>query len=76
MFSQEPAVLNRDELLAIIDDIREGIRTGDSLEGFINWTLPLEEDAEPGTFMVEARYRVGNTMGQGGYQIIGEFKND
>lgn len=64
-----PAQLTRDELIAVLDDVLEGVRTGDTLEGFVEITIGDELEL----WDVRARYRVGNLMGQGGMKMVGAF---
>lgn len=65
--------MTKDQLLAILDNVRHLIELEDSWEGLVNWLLPEPGDP-PGTYArVEARYRMGNSMGQGGMQIIGDW---
>jgi len=61
-------LLPKEQLLAIIDDIRARIISGDSLEGSFEYLLPRDPDVE--TFEVKASYRVGNLEGQGKLRII------
>jgi len=70
-----PVFVTKDELLAIIDDIRARVRHDDSFEGFLNYLMPEEND-DPSGFRVEARYRIGNSMGQGGMRMIMEQVDD
>jgi len=63
--------VSRDELLRILDDIRQRVATGDSWEGFINYLFP-EEHGEGRDFAVHAGYRIGNLdHGQGFFRHIG-----
>ena len=63
--------MTKEQLLSILDDIRVHVLDGDSWEGYLNYLMP-DEDSPDGTYaMVEARYRVGNKMGQGGMRMIG-----
>ena len=64
-----PAELDKEGLIRLLQDVYFGVLTGDSLEGFIEYTIG---DA-PGMFDVRARYRVGNREGQGGHRMVGEF---
>lgn len=61
--------LDRDHLVTMLDDIRERVASGDSLEGFFSYLL-ASVDA-PEAYDVEARYRVGNRAGQGGMRMFG-----
>lgn len=66
-----PVPMSAEALLAIIDNIRELVASGDSFEGYLNYLIPdPEDDAD---FAVEARYRIGNLQGQGGMRIIGTW---
>jgi hypothetical protein len=38
--------------------------------------MPEPGDPEGTDFRVEARYRVGNSMGQGGFRIIGDWVDE
>jgi hypothetical protein len=63
--------LTKHELLEIIDDMRARIARDDSWEGFLNYLIPEPGDPEGTYARVEARYRFGNTEGQGGMRMIG-----
>jgi len=64
--------VTKDELLEIIDDIRERVAEGDSWEGYLNYLMPDEEVDPEIVAVVEARYRIGNADGsQGGMRMIG-----
>ena len=63
--------VTKEQLLAIIDDIRDSVINNDSMEGYLNYLLPDEDDPKDVKFRVEARYRVGNSQGQGGMRMIG-----
>lgn len=67
-----PVPTTRQELLAVLDDIRAGIESGDTLEGFVQFELAYEQDTPD--FMVLARYRVGNLHGQGGLRSLGSME--
>jgi hypothetical protein len=67
-----PAGLSKDELLAVIDDIRARIAANDSFEGHLTWSFP-EQSGDIFAFDVTASYRVGNSMGQGGMRVIGKY---
>lgn len=76
-----PIATTKDELLMILDDIRNKVEEGDSFEGFLNYLMPdytgipeEDEKLKDIDFMVEARYRIGNSMGQGGMRMWGEMK--
>lgn len=61
--------MSREELLALIDDLRERVAKGDSLEGHIQYLLADTTAEHP--FDVAAMYRTGNSMGQGGCVLVG-----
>lgn len=77
-----PIPLTQDELVAILEDMTQRVKEGDSFEGFLNYLMPITFDEELDTkyrqdgiyALVEARYRIGNTMGQGSMRMIGEWK--
>lgn len=66
-----PANLSREDLLAILDEIRNGVATGDTLEGSIEFLLNYDDEPAAHPYDVRAAYRVGNLQGQGGMQMIG-----
>lgn len=61
--------MSRKELLRLLDDIRERIADGDSLEG--NFQYLLADITAEHPYDVAATYRVGNRMGQGGCVLVG-----
>lgn len=61
--------MSKEQLLAILDDIRARVAEGDSFEGSIEYLMPEPLGLE-GDFAVVASYRIGNTMGQGGLRLI------
>lgn len=66
-----PLNMSQEDLLAILTDITRRIAEGDSYEGSFQYLLPEDENAPPRSFDVQASYRIGNTMGQGGMRMIG-----
>ena len=64
-----PRGMTKAELLDVLDDIRARVDAGDSFEGWINWTMPSDDNLHQ--FDVAAGYRVGNLQGQGGFRMIG-----
>lgn len=77
----EPAPATHDEFVELLEDVLAMVKAGDSFEGFIEYTMPVsdpweeeraERDARWGqaAFAVRARYRVGNSMGQGGLAVF------
>lgn len=67
--------MTKDELVALLIDIVERVKIGDSFEGFVNYLMPDTDDSNVYA-MVHARYRVGNRDGQGGMRVIGNLTND
>lgn len=60
--------MSREELISLLDDIRERVASGDSFEGKVQYLL----GAEPGKpFEVAALYRIGNRLGQGSTRLVG-----
>lgn len=66
----KPALMTYAELADILSTLADMVRTGDSFEGFIEYLIP-EEETEIHGVHVRARYRTGNSMGQGGLTFIG-----
>jgi hypothetical protein len=60
------AELTKDELVGVLRDAANVVAESDSFEGRIAYTF----GSQPDTFEVDAFYRVGNSMGQGGARII------
>jgi hypothetical protein len=61
--------MSRSELLSLLDDIRDRVAKGDSLEGNLGYLLADIGAEHP--YDVVATYRTGNTMGQGGCILVG-----
>ncbi|MFF9240053.1 hypothetical protein ACF1AL_14635 [Streptomyces sp. NPDC014801] len=61
--------MSRTELVSLLDDIRERVAVGDSLEGNFQYLLADHTAQHP--YDVAATYRVGNRMGQGGCVLVG-----
>jgi hypothetical protein len=61
--------MSRSDLLSLLDDIRDRVASGDSLEGNLQYLL-ADGDAEH-PYDVAATYRTGNRMGQGGCVLVG-----
>lgn len=57
------------DFLDVLDDIRERVANGDSFEGYVEYVIP-DTPREGVTFDVRAGYRVGNSMGQGGFRLV------
>lgn len=61
--------LNKQQLLAVLEDMKKSIENDDSMEGSINYSV-MSENLKPGEFEVQAAYRVGNSEGQGSIRIV------
>lgn len=70
-----PEYMTREDLLAVLDDVRARVAAGDSYEGFIQYLRPHRADPPDG-FRVEARWRIGNLQGQGGMRMVGTLDAD
>lgn len=64
-----PVPMSKDQFLAVLDDIRAHVADGDSFEGSLQYTIP-EEPGDGIDFDVHAGYRIGNSLGQGGFRLI------
>jgi hypothetical protein len=64
-----PHPMSKATLLTLIEDIREHVEADDSWEGWIEYTMPENGEAD---FQVRASYRIGNLGGQGGMRMIGK----
>lgn len=71
----KPAKITKEDLLAILRGLVEGIELDDSYEGRISYSC-IDEECGPDEFMVEAVYRVDNRYGQGGMNIIASQVTD
>lgn len=67
---QKPAVLSKAELLTVLQEITNGVSSGDTLEGFIEFLM----GDEPFSFNVKARYRTNNLQGQGCLRVVGKLE--
>ena len=71
--------LSKDEFLVVLDDMRALVAAGDSFEGSLSYEFPWNtEMGDPADdpadgFRVRASYRTGNSMGQGGMRMVGEW---
>ena len=70
----KPVILNRGQLIDVVTDILNGINSGDTLEGSVEFLMNLDGDSEP-RWNVQASYRVGNLNGQGGLRLVGEVED-
>jgi hypothetical protein len=61
--------MSREELISLLDNIKDRVASGDSLEGNLQYLL-ADVDAEH-PYDVAATFRVGNRTGQGGCILIG-----
>lgn len=69
----KPKRLTKQQLIETLRDMVESISNDDSFAGSIEYTC-LEESCAKGEFMVIGSYRVGNSQGQGGMNLIGEHE--
>lgn len=77
--------MSREDLVGLFQEVAERVSDGDSLEGHITYAMAGYEDFDAWDangrvgpqpvpehpFDVEARFRIGNARGQGGYRLIG-----
>lgn len=71
-----PSYMTKEQTLAVLENIRAVVAADDSIEGSFSYEFPNEDDpAEPG-FRVRASYRIGNSMGQGGMRMVGEWVDE
>lgn len=68
-----PVPMSKADLLELLEYVRAGAESGDTLEGLVHFGIPYPPAGDPADadFMVLARYRVGNLMGQGGVCVVG-----
>lgn len=73
-----PMQVSRAELVLILEDILQRVKEGDSFEGNFEYRIPdpwpeadLSRDYE---YDLKAVYRIGNTGGQGGMRIYGNWE--
>lgn len=62
-----PAPCSTPELISVLHGVLEAVEAKDSFEGTITYVMPTDEPwLEGADFGLLARWRVGNSMGQGG----------
>jgi hypothetical protein len=74
---QAPVPMPTSELADLLAQMAEAVRSGDSLEGFVEYSIP-DPDETPHVdplrqHMVKASVRTGNRMGQGGMIMLGKL---
>lgn len=76
-----PVYMSKNDLLAVLDDMRAQIAADESFEGSMSYEFPwntfcdpVDTDDPEGGFRVRAAYRIGNSMGQGGMRMVGEMR--
>ena len=69
-----PAKLDKDQLVALLQDILLGVNDGNTLEGFVEFLVDVDERSAQQIWDVRARYRIGDRGGQGGLRVVGEFR--
>lgn len=60
--------MNREELVTLLDDIRDRVASGDSFEGKLAFLLGEDPDRP---YQVTAVYRTGQLLGQGSTVLVG-----
>ncbi len=68
-----PVNVSHEALVALLEDVLEHVRQGDSFEGHVTYAIPEDPASPPHSFDVEARFRIGNLQGQGGLRMIGRW---
>lgn len=69
-----PKPATHDELVTILSAVHMSVDAKDSFEGFVQYTMPTDEIVPDDTYaLVKARFRVGNSMGQGGLSTYGRM---
>lgn len=73
-----PEPMTADQFVAVLEDVLDRVRTGDSFEGNLQYLMPIPDDGQPDfpaeiAFLVSGSYRVGNSQGQGGMRMIGSI---
>lgn len=63
--------INKDELATALRSMAAAVEAGDSFEGSIQYSV-----SGPRKFEVLAWWRVGNSEGQGGCEMIGESDDE
>lgn len=72
----KPKVVAAKVAADLLHDAHQAVLHSDSFEGSIRWELLVGQPPPVGTseetFAVQAAYRVGNSMGQGGMVLVGD----
>jgi hypothetical protein len=76
--ANQPVPCSKETLLALLDDIRHHVEANDSFEGYLEYLMPIPEEGQPDfpedtDFLIKAGYRIGNSMGQGGFRTVGKM---
>lgn len=72
-FSMKHTKVNKEELIAVLDNIKHHLETSDSFEGNLEYTaLSAEVELGRDEFMARGVWRVGNSNGQGGVRTLGD----
>lgn len=69
-----PVAMQQSDLANLLEEMARLVRSGDSLEGSLEYLIPGPEDGpqDPWALMVRAGYRYGNReYGQGFFRLIG-----
>jgi hypothetical protein len=67
-----PTTIDRDKLVKLLEDILAGVKSGDTLEGNIEFLMA----DDPEYWDVRGTYRIGNLQGQGGVRMIGSVPSE
>ena len=68
-----PDQMTKEQMVGLFQELLIRIEVGDSWEGWIEWLLPDASAPADIVAEVRARYRIGNTEGQGGMRFVGEL---
>lgn len=60
--------MSREELISLLDDMKDRVARGDSFEGQLKYVLGIDKE-QP--FQVAAMYRTGNLHGSGSTRLVG-----
>lgn len=66
-----PELMTYDQLADVLDDLAGRVRSGDSFEGSLAYTVPRDLDSPADVVLVHGAFRVGNNAGQGGMRMFG-----
>ena len=64
-----PRKLTTSELVALLRHVADSVEAGDSFAGFLEYDC-MTDQCQRGEYLVKGAYRVGNSQGQGGMNLI------